>query len=522
MPAQRPVRHITSVLIVSIFLPIILSLWLAHRQAHELFLQEMDGYAERIQARTQRVKEQTRIALEEVNRFHGVPCSPEHQLLIQKVSYIHQYIQRIFYLNDDDERCKLIRNTLAEKVPGSEFVTPAGYHVWLTSRHDLHTDDNMVAISHGKYMAVIDPDSLIDVLPHPSYPIYAAIITDRGLRVIASNHPIAPDVWQNVLHHDQPMLEVDGIVYKQQPLPPVGSTLITWSATKPIDTNWFHQLLLWLPIGLVLSALASFVVLRILRRLQSSHYRILDAIKAGEITVHYQPIVSLEDGRVVGAEALARWQQPDGRWLSPEVFIPVAEQTGVIGPLTEYIVRSVFNELGHWLAQHPEMHISINIAAADLQSATLPALIHQQVQRWQVSTTQVAIEITERDLVARETAIPALEAYRKQGYTIYIDDFGVGYSSLSYLNDLQVDALKIDKTFVDTLECNPVVNHIIEIAKSLNLSVVAEGIEHESQREWLKARGVTSGQGWLFSKPMPAEAFIDWAEDSLGHAGGER
>ena len=515
MPAQRPVRHITSVLIVSIFLPIVLSLWLAHRQAHELFQQEMDGYAKRVQARTHRVKEQTRTALEEVNRFHGVACSPEHQQLIQKVAYIHQYIQSIFYLNDDDGPCKLLRNTLAEKVPGSEFVTPAGYHVWLTSRHDLHTDDNMVAISHGKYMAVIDPDSLIDVLPHPSYPIYAAILTNRGHRVIASNHPIDPNIWQNTLHHFQPTLEVDGIIYKQQSLPPVGSTLLTWSATKPIDTNWFRQLLFWLPVGLVLSALASFVVLRILRRLQSSHYRILDAIKAGEITAHYQPIVSLENGRIVGAEALARWQQPDGRWLSPDVFIPLAEQTGVIGPLTEHIVRSVFNDLGNWLAQHPDAHISINISAADLQSATLPVLINQQVQRWQVSTSQVAIELTERDLIARETAIPVLKAYREQGYTIYIDDFGVGYSSLSYLNDLQVDALKIDKSFVDTLACNPVANHIIEIAKSLNLSAVAEGIENEDQRNWLKAHGVTSGQGWLFSKPMPAEAFIHWAEKNL-------
>lgn len=515
MPTQRPVRHITSVLIVSIFLPIILSLWLAHRQAHDQFEQEMDGYAQSVLARTNHVKEQTRTALDEANSFRGVPCSPEHLQLIQKVSYIHQYIQSIFYLDSADSACNLLRNNLSQKVPGSEFVTPAGYHVWLTSRHDLQTDDNMVAVSHGKHMAVIDPDSLIDVLPHPAYPIHAAVITTRGHRVIASNYPIDPDIWQNTLHNFQPTLEVNGTVYKQQKLPPVGAILLTWSPTEPIDNNWLHQLLFWLPVGLVLSALATFAVVRIMRRLQSSHYRILDAIKAGEFTVHYQPIVELKSGRVIGAEALARWQQPEGRWLSPNIFIPLAEEAGVISPLTEYIVRCVFNDMGRWLAQNPEMYISINIAAADLLSPTLPALINQQVRQWQVATKQIAIELTERNLADPETAVPVLQAYRELGHTVYIDDFGVGYSSLSYLQDLEVDTLKIDKSFVDTLECNHVIGHIIEIAKSLNLSTVAEGVECPHQRDWLVAHGVRSGQGWLFSKPLPKKVFIDWVEDNL-------
>ena len=114
MPTQRPVRHITSVLIVSIFLPIILSLWLAHRQAHDQFEQEMDGYAQSVLARTNHVKEQTRTALDEANSFRGVPCSPEHLQLIQKVSYIHQYIQSIFYLDSADSACNLLRNNLSQ------------------------------------------------------------------------------------------------------------------------------------------------------------------------------------------------------------------------------------------------------------------------------------------------------------------------------------------------------------------------------------------------------------------------
>ncbi|VDZ83841.1 Uncharacterized membrane protein YjcC [Kluyvera intermedia] len=118
--------------------------------------------------------------------------------------------------------------------------------------------------------------------------------------------------------------------------------------------------------------------------------------------------------------------------------------------------------------------------------------------------------------------MPVLQAYRQLGHSIYIDDFGVGYSSLSYLQELEVDTLKIDKSFVDSLACNPVTAHIIEIAKSLNLSMVAEGIETECQRDWLLAHGVQSGQGWLFSQSLPKKAFIAWAQDNLRQTEVER
>lgn len=511
MTMQRLVSLITGVLIIAIFLPIALSLWLANRQANDLFEKEMSSYAERVLARTQRVKQQTKTALMEVNRFQGTPCTLAHLREIQKISYIHQYIQNVFYLDKHNSACDLLSNTLSEKVPGTEFTTPAGYTVFLTLRHDLQTDAPMLAVSHGKYMVMIDPDSLIDVLPDPTYPIYAALINTQNHHIIASNHPLDPDIWEHHLQAYQPVMEYDQTVYRQRVLPDVGAILLTWSSVKPLSTSWHRQLMLWLPLGLLISGLASFLILRILRRLQSSHYRVLEAIKAKEITVHYQPVVSLEDGRLVGAEALARWQQADGRWLPPDLFIAVAEQTGVICQLTEHIVRCVFNDLGHWLSQHPEVTISINITAADLSSPTLPDLLRQQIQQWNVAPTQIALELTERDLIAPQTARPVLQAYREMGHKVYIDDFGVGYSSLSYLQELEVDTLKIDKAFVDALEHKVVTGHIIEIAKSLNLSMIAEGIETTHQRDWLRAHGVPAGQGWLYSKALPKKAFIQWA-----------
>jgi len=241
----------------------------------------------------------------------------------------------------------------------------------------------------------------------------------------------------------------------------------------------------------------------------------LDALNSNAIQVYYQPIISLQTGKIAGAEALARWRQPDGSYLSPDIFIPLAEQTRLITRLTEDIVRKIFADLGTWLRQRPEVHISINLSVDDLRSPTLPILLQEQLQHWGISAQQIILEITERGFVDPQTTLPVIAGYRQAGHRISIDDFGTGYSSLSYLQKLDVDTLKIDKSFVDTLEYKPLTPHIIEMAKALNLATVAEGVETESQRDWLRVHGVQYAQGWLYSKALPKEKFILWAENNL-------
>jgi sensor c-di-GMP phosphodiesterase-like protein len=236
---------------------------------------------------------------------------------------------------------------------------------------------------------------------------------------------------------------------------------------------------------------------------------------AKEICVHYQPIVCLKTGKIVGAEALSRWKLADGAFLSPDIFIPLAEQTGLITTLTEYIVTSVFSDLGKWLHKHPNMHVSINLAPEDLASTALHELIRHNLQFWKVQPSQIALELTERQFAAPEISQPLMAAYRNEGHSIYLDDFGTGYSSLSYLKDLNIDVLKIDKSFIGTLKHQPVTPHIIEMAKTLQMEMVAEGIETDEQRHWLSGHGVQFGQGWLFSKARPKTEFILWAETNL-------
>lgn len=373
----------------------------------------------------------------------------------------------------------------------------------------------MAALGSDNYIVMIDPASFIDVIPFGAWPIDVAIIGQEHNTVVASSGKPDPAILPLIQHETPLRLENRGIQYAIHPFPEMDITIVSWASTAPLEKSWYRQAFIWLPAGIITGLLAAAFILRILRRLQSPRHRLQDAIDNREINVHYQPIVSLSSGKIVGAEALARWQQADGTFLSPEIFIALAEQTGLTEPLTRLIIETVFEDMGSWLRAHPEQHISINLEASDLASETLPALLSTLLNRSQISPSQIALELTEREFADPKTSAPIVARYRNAGHSIYIDDFGTGYSSLSYLQNLDVDVLKIDKSFVDALEYKNVTPHIIEMAKTLKLKMVAEGIETIRQEQWLRQHGVHYGQGWLYSKPLPATAFILWAEQRL-------
>lgn len=373
----------------------------------------------------------------------------------------------------------------------------------------------MVAIGTQHYVVMIDPASFIDVIPFSSWRINAAIIGEAHHVVISGSEQLPPDVVALLKNTGNQHLEIDNTIYNIQSFPEMNISIITWSSTLPLQKSWHHETLIWLPLGLLIGVLSALFILRIVRRLQSPHHRLQDAINNGDIKVHYQPIVSLTTGKIVGAEALARWPQTDGTYLSPEVFIPLAQQTGLLESMTHLVIKTVFEDMGVWLNQHPEQHISINLESSVLASEKIPQLLGRMLNHYKVNPNQIALELTEREFADPKTSAPLIAGYRKAGHEIYIDDFGTGYSSLSYLQNLDVDILKIDKSFVDALEYKNVTTHIVEMAKTLKLKMVAEGIETPHQESWLRQHGVHYGQGWLYSKALPKEDFLSWAEQHL-------
>jgi len=236
-------------------------------------------------------------------------------------------------------------------------------------------------------------------------------------------------------------------------------------------------------------------------------------LRRGELQVLYQPIFELNSRRCVGAEALVRWRRPDGTLTSPDLFIPLAENTGQIRQITDFVLQRVLEQLGQLLRANRQLYISVNLAACDVMVPRIGLVAARLLAIHHVSASQIAFEVTERGLIDVVVARDNLQALRSVGHQVLIDDFGTGYCSLAYLQTLPVDCLKIDKAFIDALghdaASSGVAPHIIRMAHALELRVIAEGIEYEDQALLLNSEGVNYGQGWLFAHPLSAHQFVD-------------
>ncbi|MEM8828618.1 MAG: EAL domain-containing protein [Cyanobacteria bacterium P01_G01_bin.19] len=249
-------------------------------------------------------------------------------------------------------------------------------------------------------------------------------------------------------------------------------------------------------------------------RLETDFHHSLDR---GEFCLHYQPIISIVDGKVIGFEALTRWQHPERGYISPGEFITLAEETGMIIPLGWWVLQEVCYQLKEWQLQfnNPNLTISVNISQKQFSQPHLIDSLMQILQTTGLEAHSLQLEITESLLMQDvQITIETLRQLKVLGCGLYLDDFGTGYSSLSYLHSLPIDALKIDRSFVQAIDCEgnncEIVEAIVMMAKSLGLKVVAEGIETEAQLAKLKTLQCLYGQGYLFSRPLDSQSLFDW------------
>jgi diguanylate cyclase (GGDEF)-like protein/PAS domain S-box-containing protein len=239
------------------------------------------------------------------------------------------------------------------------------------------------------------------------------------------------------------------------------------------------------------------------------------ALETQQISVHYQPIISMADGRVDMVEALVRWRHPTMGVLSPADFLDVAEETGLIVPLGKLVLREACRHIRRWRDQFDDkMMVSVNLSAAQLRDPGLPDEIHQAMTEAGIGPGALMVEVTEGALISDVAGTRTLlESLWSLGVTIAIDDFGTGYSSLSHLQRFPVDVIKIDKSFVDSVcvgsEESMVVRSVLAIGAEFGLQVVAEGIESEEQHVELQRLGCDYGQGYLYAIPTPAQGIDD-------------
>ncbi|MHC5597686.1 MAG: putative bifunctional diguanylate cyclase/phosphodiesterase [Nostoc sp.] len=235
------------------------------------------------------------------------------------------------------------------------------------------------------------------------------------------------------------------------------------------------------------------------------------ALERNEMLVYYQPLIDLHSGEIIGVEALIRWQHPTLGMISPAKFIPIAEANGAIVPIGEWILRTACAQNRDWqLAGFTPIRMSVNLSARQFEQPYLVEIVNQILEETGLKASDLELEVTESFLMGNiERSIKTLKQLAELGIWLALDDFGTGYSSLSYLKRFPVNILKIDQSFVQDVMSNPdsaaVTDAIIALAKSLRLSITAEGVETQEQLDYLKMQGCDEGQGYYFSRPVPAD-----------------
>jgi sensor c-di-GMP phosphodiesterase-like protein len=243
------------------------------------------------------------------------------------------------------------------------------------------------------------------------------------------------------------------------------------------------------------------------------------AIRKDRLSVVYQPIVDIHSGRIVEAEALARWTDEDGFAVSPDVFVKIAEQRGFVGELTALIVRRVVHDFGETLRSKRDFKLNINVTASDLTDARFLPMLNGSLADAGIAARSLAIEVTESSTASHQEARETIHELRRRGHSVQIDDFGTGYSSLAYLKNLSIDVIKIDKTFTQAIGTEAVtvdiLPQILSMAEVLGLQVIVEGIETDRQAAYFAALDrPIRGQGWLFGRPVAAEKFHELFAES--------
>jgi EAL domain-containing protein (putative c-di-GMP-specific phosphodiesterase class I) len=261
---------------------------------------------------------------------------------------------------------------------------------------------------------------------------------------------------------------------------------------------------------------------------QSTEESLRRALDRNEFVLHYQPKINLKTGAITGAEALIRWTHPTRGSIPPAQFIPIAEDSGLIRPIGEWVLREACRQARAWFDQGlPISTMAVNVSAMELRDMQYLDVLFAVLGETGLAPHSLELELTESVLMKHaDSAAVILQTLREQGVQVAVDDFGTGYSSLSYLSKFPIDALKIDQSFVSQVTAagddTSIVTAVISMARSLRLRVVAEGVETQEQLEFLQAHECDEAQGYYFSRPVSAEEFAEVLSTGISQSNGFR
>ena len=522
---MRKKRMTLLVLVVGIFgiaLPVLTALYLAHRQSMDAEQQLAKTMTDEILLRTDAAATQALTAYRKLAHSRTAdPCSDARIALMRDAELELSEIEVVGHVANG----RLMCSSLGRHGEGID-LGPVAYVSALGTRMRPSVDLGFAGSPHflvaqkDDLAVAIHPPSLIDTFQDRTG-ISLGILGGTG-KMRLSSRGVFDERWiarlgdvDSVAFFDGRQLVTlqrsgfyDMVAYVAVPLDVLRSRLYGFASVL-------------VPIALVLGAALSVGIVKLAQQRASLPSELRSALRRKEFELHYQPIVELASRRIVGFEALMRWSHRDGTLLRPDLFIPVAEDCGLISQLTGYVLEQVARDAPRLLEDRPGCYISVNLGSSDLHSDRIVQQLTQLLGTRGIVPHNIVVEATEHSFLNPLLATRIVALIRELGVRVAIDDFGTGYSSLSKLTTLKTDFLKIDKAFVETVGTDSVTSevalHIIRIAESMNLQVIGEGVETEIQAAFLQAHGVKYAQGWLFHPAMPLKRCLDLPSASVRH-----
>lgn len=500
--------------VTAIVAPILISVRLAWNQSLSAEKSSALLYAHDVLRRGDETAKQFGQAINRLNQDHLPPCSAGEIAIMRQIDLESSYIQAVGRISGNTLTCTSLDTKGPISVGPPELVTEFGVTERNYVRLPIAPTYPLSVLSKDGVAVLLDPSLAVDTPTEgPDISIAIFVPSSPNRSVIGAKGGTIPSKWLKAVPKGSETTFFDADYVVSVVRPQQYDFAIVAAVPEVYAIRRARQFAFaFVPIGLLCGAGLAWAVLYISRIQLSMKSVMRTGLKRGEFFLMYQPIIELESGRWVGAEALIRWKRGD-RVVPPDLFIPSAEESGVITLITAEVARMVAKDLPRLTKLDSDFRVAINLSANDLSSAGTIDVLQRLIQSSGVHSSNLEIEATERGFLQGVEARELLAKIRAMGVSVAIDDFGTGYSSLSCLQTLGLDTLKIDKAFVDTIETDGVTSqvilHIIEMAHSLHLEIVAEGVETEAQAEFLLEKGVRFGQGWLFGKPMAIATFCE-------------